>query len=96
MPWSYSRRACLQAGGALAEPELLGTAFVVAILSSVLPYSLDLEALRRLPDRCSGADVLDLAVAAVVGVVLLNQVLGARDFLAIAMVVVASAGAASL
>jgi inner membrane transporter RhtA len=87
----------LQAGGALAEPELLGTAFVVAILSSVLPYSLDLEALRRLPESVFGVLMsLDPAVAAVVGVVLLNQVLGARDFLAIAMVVVASAGAASL
>ena len=87
----------LQAGGALAEPELLGTAFVVAILSSVLPYSLDLEALRRLPESVFGVLMsLDPAVAAVVGVVLLNQVLGARDVLAIAMVVVASAGAASL
>ena len=87
----------LQAGGALAEPALLGTAFVVAILSSVLPYSLDLEALRRLPEAVFGVLMsLDPAVAAVVGVVLLNQVLGARDVLAIAMVVVASAGAASL
>jgi len=87
----------LQAGGALAEPALLGTAFVVAILSSVLPYSLDLEALRRLPESVFGVLMsLDPAVAAVVGVVLLNQVLGARDVLAIAMVVVASAGAASL
>jgi inner membrane transporter RhtA len=87
----------LQAGSALAEPELLGTAFVVAILSSVLPYSLDLEALRRLPEAVFGVLMsLDPAVAAVVGVVLLNQVLGARDVLAIAMVVVASAGAASL
>ena len=87
----------LQAGGALAEPELLGTAFVVAILSSVLPYSLDLEALRRLPEAVFGVLMsLDPAVAAVVGVVLLNQALGARDVLAIAMVVVASAGAASL
>jgi inner membrane transporter RhtA len=87
----------LQAGGALAEPGLLGTAFVVAILSSVLPYSLDLEALRRLPESVFGVLMsLDPAVAAVVGVVLLNQVLGARDVLAIAMVVVASAGAASL
>ena len=87
----------LQAGGALAEPELLGTAFVVALLSSVLPYSLDLEALRRLPEAVFGVLMsLDPAVAAVVGVVLLSQELGARDVLAIAMVVVASAGAASL
>src|SRR5215207_11544359 len=39
----------IQAEGALAEPDLLASAFVVALASSVLPYSLELEALRRLP-----------------------------------------------
>jgi inner membrane transporter RhtA len=87
----------LQAGSALAEPDLLGAAFVVAILSSVLPYSLDLEALRRLPESVFGVLMsLDPAVAALIGFVVLGQALGARDVIAIAMVVVASAGAASL
>ena len=87
----------IQADGALAEPELLGSALVVALLSSVLPYSLELEALRRLPESVFGVLMsLDPAVAALVGFVLLRQDLGARDVLAIAMVVVASAGAASL
>src|SRR5215203_5473322 len=40
----------IQAGGALSEPDLLGSALVVALASSVLPYSLDFEALRRLPE----------------------------------------------
>jgi len=40
----------IQAEGALAEPDLLGSALVVALASSVLPYSLELEALRRLPE----------------------------------------------
>ena len=39
----------IQAEGALAEPDLLDAALVVALASSVLPYSLELEALRRLP-----------------------------------------------
>jgi inner membrane transporter RhtA len=87
----------LQADGALAQPGLLGTALVVAVLSSVLPYSLDLEALRRLPEAVFGVLMsLDPAIAALVGFVLLNQLLGPREVLAIAMVVVASAGAASL
>ncbi|HYH94105.1 MAG TPA: EamA family transporter [Candidatus Saccharimonadales bacterium] len=87
----------LQAGGALAEPALLGSALVVAILSSVLPYSLELEALRRLPASIFGVLMsLDPAVAAVVGFVVLGQALGPRELAGVAMVVVASAGAASL
>ncbi len=87
----------IQAGDALVEPELLGAAFVVAILSSVLPYSLDLEALRRLPAAVFGVLMsLDPAVAAVIGFVVLGQALGGREVVAITMVVVASAGAAGL
>jgi len=87
----------IQAEGALAEPGLLGAALVVALASSVLPYSLELEALRRLPESVFGVLMsLDPAVAALVGFVALDQDLGAREVLAIAMVVVASAGSASL
>jgi inner membrane transporter RhtA len=87
----------LQAGSALGEADLIGSAMVVAVLSSVLPYSLELEALRRLPAAVFGVLMsLDPAVAALAGFVVLDQDLGARDLLAIAMVVVASAGAASL
>jgi inner membrane transporter RhtA len=87
----------IQAEGALAEPDLLGSALVVALASSVLPYSLELEALRRLPEAIFGVLMsLDPAVAALAGFVVLDQDLGARELLAIAMVVVASAGAASL
>jgi inner membrane transporter RhtA len=87
----------IQAGGALAEPDLLGSALVVALASSVLPYSLELEALRRLPEAVFGVLMsLEPAVAALAGLVVLGQDLGARELLAITMVVVASAGAASL
>jgi inner membrane transporter RhtA len=87
----------IQAGGALAEPGLLASALVVALASSVLPYSLEIEALRRLPEAVFGVLMsLDPAVAALAGFVVLHQDLGARDLLGIAMVVVASAGAASL
>jgi inner membrane transporter RhtA len=87
----------IQADGALAEPDLLGAALVVALASSVLPYSLELVALRRLPEAVFGVLMsLDPAVAALAGFVVLDQGLAARDLLAIAMVIVASAGAASL
>jgi inner membrane transporter RhtA len=87
----------IQGGGALAEPDLLGSALVVAFASSVLPYSLELEALRRLPEAVFGVLMsIDPAVAALAGFAVLDQDLGARELLAIAMVIVASAGAASL
>jgi inner membrane transporter RhtA len=87
----------IQAKGALAEPDLLGSALVVALASSVLPYSLELVALRRLPEAVYGVLVsLDPAVAALAGFVVLGQALGARELLGMAMVVVASAGAAGL
>ena len=87
----------IQGDGALSQPNLLGSALVVALLSSVLPYSLELEALRRLPEAVFGVLMsLDPAVAALVGFIALSQALGAREVLGIAMVVVASAGAASL
>jgi inner membrane transporter RhtA len=86
----------LQADGALVQPHLLGPALVVALASSVLPYSLELEALRRLPESVFGVLMsLDPAIAALVGLVALDQALDARDVVAIAMVVVASAGAAA-
>jgi inner membrane transporter RhtA len=84
----------VQGDGALLEPDLLGAALVVALGSSVLPYSLELEALRRLPAAVFGVLMsLEPAVAALAGFVVLAQDLGARELVAIAMVVVASAGA---
>ena len=87
----------VQGGGSLLEPDLLGSALVVAVASSALPYSLELEALRRLPAAVFGVLMsLEPAVAALAGFVVLGQDLGAREALAIALVVVASAGAAAL
>jgi inner membrane transporter RhtA len=84
----------IQAEGALAEPDLLGSALVVALASSVLPYSLELEALRRLPARVFGVLMsLEPAVAALAGLVVLGQALALDEWAAIALVVVASAGA---
>jgi inner membrane transporter RhtA len=83
-----------QGGGALLEPELLAAGAVVALVSSVVPYSFELEALRRLPARVFGVLMsLEPAVAALAGLVVLSQALDLREWLAIALVVIASAGA---
>jgi inner membrane transporter RhtA len=87
----------VQGEGGLLEPGLLGAGLAVALASSVLPYSLELEALRRLPASVFGVLMsLEPAVAALAGFVVLGQDLGGRELAAIAMVVVASAGAAGL
>jgi inner membrane transporter RhtA len=84
----------LAAGDDLLRPELLAAAFGVAMLSSAIPYSLELEALRRLPQGAFGVLMsLEPAVAATVGFIVLDQALATRETLAIALVVLASAGA---
>jgi len=85
-----------QAGEALLRPELLLAGAAIALASSVIPYSFELEALRRLPARVFGVLMsLEPAVAALAGFLVLDQGLGALDLVAIAMVVAASAGAAA-
>ncbi len=74
------------AGGGLAllDPWLLLVGFAVAMLSSVIPYSFELEALRKMPARVFGVFMsLEPAVAALVGFVVLNERLGARALAAV-------------
>ena len=81
-------------GSELARPGLLAAGFAVAMLSSAVPYSLELEALRRLPQGTFGVLMsLEPAVAATIGFVVLGQELSAREVVAIGLVVAASAGA---
>lgn len=81
-------------GAALLDPSILAFGFGVALLSSAIPYTVELEALRRLPEKTFGVLLsLEPAVAALVGVVVLGQGLVGREVIAIALVVVASAGA---
>jgi inner membrane transporter RhtA len=85
-----------QAGSDLLRPELIAAGAAVALASSVIPYSLELEALRRLPARVFGVLMsLEPAVAALAGLIILGQDLGLREWAAIALVVIASAGATS-
>ena len=87
--------AVISAGGSLIKPSVLGAGLVIALLSSVIPYRFEIEALRRVPARIFGISMsLEPAVAALAGVVLLSQALSVPQWIAIGCVVVASAGAA--
>ena len=63
-------------GTALLEPWVLAVGLGVALLSSVIPYSLELEALRRIPPKVFGVLMsMEPAVAALVGLIVLGEVL---------------------
>ena len=81
-------------GLALLDPWLLLVGFGVAMLSSAVPYSLELEALRKIPSRVFGVLMsLEPAVAALIGFLVLGERLGVRSIAAILLVTVAAAGA---
>jgi inner membrane transporter RhtA len=81
--------------GALLRPSILLTGLAIGLLSSIIPYSLELEALRRIPARVFGIWMsLEPAAAALVGLVILGQALALREWLAIGCVMAACAGAA--
>ena len=82
------------AGGELLAPEVLLAGLGLALLVPLLPYVFELIALRRLPTALFGVIMsLEPAIAALLGFLILEQALAVTGVLAIAMVVVASAGA---
>ncbi|WP_341977178.1 EamA family transporter [Microbacterium sp. LTA6] len=84
-----------ESGLALIQPWVLAAGVGVALLSSVIPSSFDLEALRRMPPRVFGILMsLEPAMAAVIGLVVLQEALLWSQWLAVACVVIASIGAA--
>jgi inner membrane transporter RhtA len=83
------------AGSALLSPALLPYALGVAVLSSALPYSLEMVALTRLPARTFSTLLsLEPAIAALAGVALLGERLSLLQWLAIVTIIVAAAGTA--
>lgn len=80
-------------GAALLDARVLALGLGIAVLSSALPYSLELAALRRVPPATFGVLIsLTPVVAALVGALLLDERLQPRQWLAVALVVTASAG----
>ena len=89
-PWGI-----LSAGHHLRDAQLVGASVGVGLLSSALPWSLELEALRRLPPHVFSVVLsLEPALAALAGYVFLHEHLHTRAWVAIALVMLASAGAA--
>jgi inner membrane transporter RhtA len=87
--------AVVSGGSAMFRPAVLATGVAIGILSSAIPYRLELEALRRMPMRLFGVWMsLEPAVAALIGLALLGQHLSGLEWLAICCVMVACAGAA--
>jgi inner membrane transporter RhtA len=81
-------------GTGLLRPDLLLIGAAIGLLSSVIPYTFELEALRRMPARVFGILMsLEPAVAALVGLVILGEMLDLREWTAIGCVVVACLGA---
>jgi inner membrane transporter RhtA len=82
------------AGGDLASPSVLGAALVVAALSTAVPYSAEIEALRSIPAGTFGVLMsLEPAVAALIGFLAIDQGLSGSELAGIGCVVIASAGA---
>jgi inner membrane transporter RhtA len=81
-------------GSHLVQPHVLLLGCAVGMLSSAIPYSLELEALRRIATSVFGVLMsLEPAMAALAGFLVLGQGLSARAIVGIALVVMASIGA---
>ena len=84
-----------QAGSALLDPTILLFGLGVAAVSSAIPISLEMVALKRLPQEAFGVMIsLEPAVAALLGLLLLDEHLQALQWLAIAITMLAAAGSA--
>ncbi|UXY28281.1 EamA family transporter [Streptomyces sp. HUAS TT20] len=84
----------VESGTKLLNPTTLALGSAVAVLSSVLPYTLELLALRRLPASTFAILMsLEPAIAATAGFLILDQTLSATQAAAIALVIGASMGA---
>jgi inner membrane transporter RhtA len=82
-----------RAGTALLDPSLIGFGLMVALLSSAIPYSLEMFALKRLPKQTFGILLsTEPAVGAITGWLILHELLTPFQLAAIASIIVASVG----
>ena len=89
--------AMIQGLDGIGGAHVLSAGLVVAVLSSVVPYGLELAAIRHLPSRVFGVLMsIEPAFAAFAGFVILSQRLGVTQILGIALVVAACAAATAV
>ena len=82
------------AGTALFTPSLIPVALGVAVLSTALPYTLEMIALTRMPARTFGTLMsVEPAIAAMSGLLFLNEYLSVAQWMAISCIILASVGA---
>ena len=81
------------AGAELFHPRVLMLGLVVAVLSSAIPYSLEMVALKGIPKRSFGVMLsAEPAVGALAGLLMLGERLAPLQWLAIGCIIAASAG----
>ena len=86
--------ALLESGADLLDAKVLAIGLAIGLLSSVIPYSFELRALRRIPPRVFGILMsLEPAAAALAAMVLLSEFLTVLQWVALGCVVAASVGA---
>ncbi|PYF72388.1 EamA family transporter [Pedobacter nutrimenti] len=85
----------IEGGGfARLSPALLLSALALALLSSAIPFTLEMKALRQIPARTFSILMsLEPAIAALCGLLFLHEHLSFKEWLAVALVVIASGGA---
>lgn len=84
----------VHAGAALLTPSLIPVAIAVAVLSTALPYTLEMVALTRLPARTFGTLMsVEPAFGALSGLLFLHEYLSLAQWLAILCIIMASVGA---
>lgn len=82
------------AGTTLFDPSILPLALGVALLSSAIPYALDMVALPHIPARLFGILMSGQpALAALSGLVILGEILSVQQVAGMAAIIVASIGA---
>lgn len=82
------------AGAALLTPSLMPVALAVAILSTALPYTLEMVALTKIPTRTFGTLMsIEPAIGALSGLLFLHEHLSLTQWLAILCIILACVGA---